>query len=179
MISTQISLSFMQEHLWNATLQLRGLNPDEQSFALQNTISPKSICKFELLIQRRAKIGPQGFTIFRQLSKQLKSGDTLARSLYSCRVREVLIRSAVDFLQQTLDPKPGYIRSLWMAIKLFRNLHILDWQSYSTQRLIELYSAATEFELRVEYLTFIRLVQVLSNKVSIQAGLSTYCVEFL
>ena len=112
----------------------------------------------------------------RKLFRSLCNGGDVPVSNHTVtRIDDVKLISAIDFLLNVLEPKPGIVRSMTVFGHYFSSMPVLERGGKSKSVLFEKYKNKRENHLGRD--TFVGLVDLLSRKSKIYTGLSTYFVD--
>ena len=174
-LSSHVSLSGMQELLRAAAMKLSGLSANDYTTPVD---SADTLQQFEQFMKRKAAVNETGFSSCRRTFKHIIEGNSLGESKYKCRISMCNINKAIEFLRNSLPEKVGRERPVWIGPQLFQKLPVFDRQSYSLEKIFQLYQKGCTEAFRVGISIFREFVRYLTTRGTMRAGLSTYYIDF-
>jgi hypothetical protein len=127
---------------------------------------------------KRLTMGRMKYTSLRKTFELLATGKDIPKYNYTFRIDTSKLVSAIEYLQERLQFKPGRMRNVTIAGHTFTNLPVYERGGLSFESMFEAYKAAFEDWERLGSDTFQDIVKLLTSRGESKAGLSTYYVKF-
>lgn len=134
---------------------------------------------FKSIVKGKSICGHSQFTRCKKAFGQMLQGGEFPEKNYRFRVSEEKYITAISFLQSSLSLKQGQSRSGRVGAKIVENIRLLNRERYSLKNLFSQYQLACSSANRLGRLKFVDLVNLVSEKSAVRAGLSTYLVDIL
>lgn len=127
---------------------------------------------------KRLTMGRSKYSSLRKTFELLATSKNIPKYNYTFRIDTSKLVAVMDYLQETLQFKPGRMRNVKIAGHTFTNLPVYERGGQSFESMFDAYKAAFEGEERIGYDTFVDILKLLTTRGESKAGLSTYYVKF-
>lgn len=125
----------------------------------------------------RKTMGQVKFASLRRTFKILKSGERVPKNDYSFRVDARKVAATMQFMQQSLQLKPGYTRDVCLAGYVFHSMPVYERGANTCEELFSTYKASMNEALTVGEPKFRDILKLLTKRGQTKAGLSTYYIR--
>lgn len=144
---------------------------------LNNAYLKQELARRESIASIRRTMGKVKFASLRQTYAIVASGQALPKHDYTYRVDATKISAVMQFLQSSLQVKPGLVRDVSIAGSIFRNMPVYERGAQTAEELFQAYKDAVAESLTVGNPTFKDIVKLLTKRGQTKAGLSTYFIR--